>query len=192
MKNLKPALNILTVILTLAYPFAVYFGLQQFEPRVLALYLGLLLLLRLLASNGKVAMFGRQTAWITGVACLAIVIVAVIGNSVAALKLYPVLISFSLLAVFLMSLFYPPTVIERIARIKEPDLPPKGVIYTRNVTRVWCGFFMLNGLIALATSLSGNVDLWVLYNGFISYLLMGILFGSEFLYRTLIVKLKSN
>ena len=88
-----------------------------------------------------------------------------------------------LLAVFAISLRYPPSAIERLARLQEPDLPESGVRYTRRVTQVWCGFFIVNGSIALATVLWASDAAWALYNGLIAYLLMGLLFAAEWLVR---------
>lgn len=99
------------------------------------------------------------------------------------LKLYPVLMSVGALIIFASTLLRPPSMIERFARIHQPDLPASGVIWTRKVTMVWCGFFALNALIALGTVLLDNLKLWMLYNGFISYLLMSALLGAEFLLR---------
>jgi uncharacterized membrane protein len=88
-----------------------------------------------------------------------------------------------LLAGFAWSLVYPPTIIERIARITEPDLPAAGVRYTRAITLVWCGFFLCNGLAALYTALYTSFEVWALYNGLIAYVLIGCLLGGELLYR---------
>ena len=88
-----------------------------------------------------------------------------------------------LLVVFAASLAFPPTAVERIARLSEPDLPPSGVAYTRRVTQVWCGFFVLNGALALATALWMSDRAWALYNGLIAYGLIGLLFGVEWLVR---------
>jgi len=99
------------------------------------------------------------------------------------LQLYPVLINMIMLVLFGYSLIFPPAIIERIARIREPDLPPRAIVYTRRVTQVWCGFFAINGGIALLTVLWCSPKIWALYNGVISYLLMGLLFGGEYLVR---------
>ena len=99
------------------------------------------------------------------------------------LKLYPVLMSVGALIIFATTLIKPPSMIERFARLVEPDLPASGVIWTKNVTIVWCGFFILNACIALYTVLFSSTQMWVLYNGFISYLLMGLLFAGEFVLR---------
>jgi uncharacterized membrane protein len=67
--------------------------------------------------------------------------------------------------------------------LSEPDLPPFAVIYTRRVTGVWCGFFVLNGSLALATALWASNQVWALYNGLLAYVMMGALFGGEWLVR---------
>lgn len=114
---------------------------------------------------------------------LLLVAAAVWGNALLPLKLYPVLISCAMLATFGYSLVAPPSIVERLARLREPDLPAAAVRYTRRVTQVWCVFFVINGAIALGTALWASEAIWSLYTGVISYLLMGLLFGVEFLFR---------
>jgi uncharacterized membrane protein len=97
-----------------------------------------------------------------------------------------VLVNAALFAVFGYSVLRPPTVVERIARIKEGPLTPEGVRYTRRVTIAWVGFFLLNGGIALYTALLTSLNTWALYNGFIAYILIGAMFGGEWLLRWLI------
>lgn len=99
------------------------------------------------------------------------------------LKYYPVMISAFMLILFGHSLIFPPTIIERIARRHESHFSDAAVRYTRHVTQIWCAFFILNGSIALSTALWASPQTWSLYNGFISYLLMGLLFGGEYCYR---------
>jgi uncharacterized membrane protein len=88
-----------------------------------------------------------------------------------------------LLAVFVASLVHPPSAIERVARLQDPDLPEYAVAYTRRVTQVWCGFFLGNGLVALYTAIHSPLEIWTLYNGLIAYLLMGIVFAAEYAVR---------
>jgi uncharacterized membrane protein len=99
------------------------------------------------------------------------------------LKLYPALVNAVFLGVFGLSLWHGPTVVERMARLREPDLPPAAVAYTRRVTQVWCGFFVVNGAIAVGTALWASPAAWALYNGLISYVAMGALMGGEWLVR---------
>ena len=67
-------------------------------------------------------------------------------------------ISLAVATIFAASLRFPPTVIERIARLTEPDLPPEGVIYTRKVTVVWVAFLLVNAAISLWTALCGSLE----------------------------------
>ena len=167
----------MTVFITLLYPLAIWLGHGQVEPRLLAGILLLAALTRLPAL--KVSRMARW--WLGGALLLAAF--AVWGNAMLPLKLYPVLVSVVMLAVFGYTLLAPPSMVERIARRREPDLPPEATGYTRKVTQVWCGFFAINGAIALSTALWASPAVWSLYNGVISYLLMGLLFGGEFLIR---------
>lgn len=101
---------------------------------------------------------------------------------------YPVLVNLMMLVVFGGSLFAGQTVIERLARLQQPDLPEKAVRYTRRVTQVWCVFFIINGTLAALLALLGRYDWWAVYTGVIAYVLMGILFAGEWLYRKLVLK----
>lgn len=78
--------------------------------------------------------------------------------------------------------------VERLARLREPNLPPEGVRYTRKVTLVWCGFFVGNGTMALFTVLQGDMHLWTLWNGMVAYILMGMLMAAEWLVRQRVIK----
>jgi len=169
--------------LTLLYPAAIYFGLQQIDPRYLALLLIAVGVVRLL-SIGESPL--NHWLWLPLLCILGLL--TWLTNEAIALKLYPVLVSSSFLIVFAWSLRYPPTMIERIARLKTPQLSPYLVNYTRIVTKVWCVFFAFNGSIALVTALISSDRLWALYNGFISYLLMATLFVCEWLIRQRVIK----
>jgi uncharacterized membrane protein len=164
-------------LITLLYPLAIWLGHGQVEPRLLA---GLLLLAALVRlPTLKMDRVGRW--WLGG--ALLLVALAVWGNALLPLKLYPVLVSVAMLAVFGYSLIAPPSIVERIARLREPNLPPQAIDYTRRVTQVWCGFFAVNGLVALITALWASPAVWSLYNGVIAYLLMGLLFSGEYMVR---------
>lgn len=173
MRLLRPAL---IALLTLLYPPLVYLGLGHFEPRWMALPLAALAVVRAVAT--------RERVWLAAAGgALVLAALGLFGNHALPLKLYPVLVNAIFLTVFATSLAYPPSVIERLARLREPDLPASGVAYTRKVTQVWCGFFVLNGGIALGTALWASAGTWALYNGLISYGLMGLLFAAEWVVR---------
>lgn len=114
-----------------------------------------------------------------------------IVNSSTILKLYPLLINILLLAAFGATLFLPPCMIFRFATLTDKSI--KGSLgekrinsYCRKVTVIWCVFFIANGGMAAYTSLFGSDVLWSVYNGGISYILMGILFIGEFIVRKMV------
>jgi uncharacterized membrane protein len=97
--------------------------------------------------------------------------------------LYPVVMSLAIAAVFASTLVYPPSMIERFARLSEPNLNAGGVTYTRKLTVAWVVFCLVNAALSLATVFLGNLKIWTLYNGCVSYVLMGLLMAGEYCFR---------
>ena len=174
---MKRLLKIAVIALSICYPFTVYWGLQHYDALVLLPLLFILLGLRWF-TGGQV--FERNLAIIT--LLLVIVIAAIWGQSLS-LKFYPVMMNCGFLLVFASSLFSNVTIVERFARIQDPELSPKGVAYTRKVTWVWSVFFLINGSIAAITAIWASDEIWTLYNGLIAYGLIGLLAGGEWLIR---------
>jgi uncharacterized membrane protein len=169
-------------MMTISYPFLVWFSLDYLQPRYLALALAGLFLLRVLLYRHPGLPTGRAWSLIIAACPLFLLVIAFI-NETRWLLAYPIFVSLVFFAVFAFSVIYPPTIVERIARLEDPDLPPKGVIYTRKVTLVWCGFFLVNATISLLTIWHGDPWLWSLYNGGIIYVLMGLLMVAEMAVR---------
>ena len=180
----KPLVVIATVV-GVTYPFVVYFGLQVFSP--LAIALSLLLFL-----SFRVVLQWREKKEKIHLISLALTISIVAGlvliDVLMAVKSYPIALCLSLAAVFGYSLIYPPTIIERFAKMVEPNLNENGILYTRNVTITWIAFFILNSGISLWTALYENIETWALYNGFLSYIFMGCIFMIEFIVRQFVKK----
>lgn len=167
-------------ILTLLYPGAVYFATTQGYFGLSAGLLALVLIIKLRTnSNSPRAL----------IATLSVGVIAVIASSyIPALPLYyPILVNLGLLVVFASSLIQPPSIIERFATLSRGPLPPEGQRYCRRVCFAWVIFFVANGLIAY-DSLHRSLEWWGLYNGCISYLLMGTLFACEYLIRLRVMK----
>lgn len=160
------------------YPVAVYVGIHYFDPRMIAIMLIIVVIIRLAVSFSE--KHWSRLLWIVALLYCGF---AVWRNDIVTLRYYPVLVNGMMLMIFSWSLLFPPTVVERLARIKHPDLPLDGVRYTRRVTLVWCIFFIINGSMALSTALWGSFEIWSLYNGLIAYGLMGSLMAGEYLVR---------
>jgi uncharacterized membrane protein len=172
------SLDVSVVAIGVAYPFLVYFGLRTLPPGLIALSLVVLLAAR--------AAFGRKKSGRDSLPYLiaGVVVVALTAHSpVIGLKAYPVLLSLGFAAVFAHSLIWPPTIVERIARLSHPELPLEANSYLRRVTIAWLTFFIINAAISTVTAASGSLRLWTLYNGLISYLAMGVMFATEFAVR---------
>ncbi|WP_405629586.1 hypothetical protein [Pseudoalteromonas sp. Ld20] len=166
--------------LLLLYPLVVYFGLQFSEPALVGGVFAVVLLLRhWLVKDSKATIPHFHVMTISG---LGLLLFATFANSELALKFYPVVINSCFLAVFAYSLYKPPSVVEIIAR-KFETLDAHGKKYTRAVTKVWCGFFIINGVIATATVFHPDPKVWLTYNGLISYLLMGLVMAIELIIR---------
>jgi uncharacterized membrane protein len=173
--------------IVITYPLIVYLGLEYSDARLVAIVLILLALLRLFVARnvqGLSALMPQSRLVV--VALLTVSILTLASNVPVILQYYPVAMNVLMFSLFFGSLLYPPSVIERIARVTTPDLSAAGVAYTRKVTIVWCGFFVFNGSMALYTTLSTSLGFWAVYNSLISYSLIGILLGGEYLVRRVV------
>lgn len=167
-------------ILTLLYPCAVYFAMTRGHLGLSAGLLALVLIIKLRTrSNSPRALISALTVG---------AIAAIVSSYIPVLPLYyPILVNLGLLVVFASSLIQPPSIIERFATLSRGPLPPEGQRYCRRVCFAWVIFFIVNGVIAY-DSLHRSLGWWGLYNGCISYILMGTLFACEYLIRLRVVK----
>ncbi|HEO9322872.1 TPA: hypothetical protein QIF99_002923 [Escherichia coli] len=182
-----PMIKLLTGLLLLAWPFVIWFGLAHNGLHWLLPLMALLLLLRLRQTRRQAGPLQAVTQ-IVAVVGIALCVASVLLKTHQLLLFYPVVVNAVMLAVFGGSLWSAMPIVERLARLQEPDLPEKGVRYTRRVTQIWCCFFIINGGIALFTALHGDMSLWTAWNGMIAYLLMGTLMAGEWLVRRQVMK----
>lgn len=178
--------SIISAGVLILYPFAIYFGLNYVSINTLALFILALLFIRFVGLKDTL----DKMPWLLPATILGALAIGItfISNSFVGFKLYPLSVNLAMFCVFLYSYFHPPCVIETFARITEPKLSPKGVVYTQRVTLLWCTFFIVNGLVSLYTAFYCSMEHWMLYNGFIAYVLMGTLMTCEFLVRLKVKK----
>lgn len=101
---------------------------------------------------------------------------------IVVLKFYPPICNFFIFLVFFSSLFSKETIIEKFARLSSSVMKDSTLRYAKKVNYVWCVFTFLNFLISIWTIfLSDNI--WMIYNGCVSYLLVGLVFGVEYIVR---------
>lgn len=97
-------------------------------------------------------------------------------------KYYPVIVNFLFFVVFFSSTFQEKTIIQKFALAAEPDANSATLDYTRKLTYYWSVFMFVNFLIALATVFMSE-KVWAVYNGFVSYIFVGVFFGIEYIVR---------
>lgn len=184
-------IQLITGLILLAWPFLVWFGLTYHSLNWLLPLMVLLLLLRLYKARQAA---GSMRFMVQGGLLAGIVLCSAsyLLKSYQLLLFYPVTMNLVMLAIFGASLWSKMSMVERFARLHEPNLSPAGVRYTRRVTQVWCLFFIFNGSVALFTALYGDMRIWTTWNGMIAYLLMGVLMAGEWLVRGRLIKRETS
>ena len=185
---MRVVLVILNVVLAVAYPLAIWWALTHRSPRTVGLIaLGIAVpLIAFRAIRADRAHLGPVLRLPLSV--LALLLVGTLLDDPRFFLAMPVLISLALLVQFAASLRGQMPMIERFARMQEPDLGegPQGEAkrrHCRQVTVAWCVFFVLNGAIAAALALAGSTRIWAIYTGGIAYALMGCMFAGEYVLR---------
>ncbi|HLO76835.1 MAG TPA: hypothetical protein VK196_10325 [Magnetospirillum sp.] len=166
--------------LGLAYPFAVYFSLGRVPAGALVVAA-----VALVAARLRLLRRGAASRALTP--ALAVVMASTAGLGMAdahtAALAYPVLMSLGMAAAFGLSLLKSPCLVECFAALAEPAPSDAARSYMRRVTMVWALFLTVNAGVSAWTAASGDMALWTLYNGLISYVLMGALFAAEYAIR---------
>lgn len=183
--------KIVFAALSVLYPVLVYCGLTYWglSPRRLSILLLALAFYQFLnftrskQNDGSKAKNGALV-----VLMLLCGSVAFFADNLLFLKFYPVLVNLSLLLFFGVTLWKKPSFVFRMANLGDKtikDSPSRNYVekYCDKVTLGWCIFFIFNASVAAATVFVGSDRLWSLYNGLISYILIGLFFAVEFVVR---------
>jgi uncharacterized membrane protein len=181
---LRIAMQIVQGTLFLAYPFIVYFAYQRLATRgaaglLLALY-ALSLALRIRGPAAEIWQLVREHLGL-----VLLIGLAIVTGQRLVLQLLPMAVSLYLFGTFGWSLRVGPPIVERFARLVDPDLPDFCVPYCRKVTIVWCVFLAANAACAALLAALGPFEWWAIYTGFVAYLLLAALFTGEFIVRKL-------
>ncbi len=182
--------KIVFTIFSVCYPVLIFAGLYfKIQPRVLSL---LLVIMAAFHFSAFLREKNRKTLFLFA-GLLGLVALVWVTNNQTILKIYPVLVNLVLLGVFGASLLRPPSLAFRFALMQDKTLtasPAASAVekYCFKVTVVWCVFFVFNAAVSWATVLAASEWAWSLYNGFISYILIGLLFLIEYSVRVSVRK----
>ena len=184
-QRLKRLIGAVLGLAVVAYPLGVYAGLSHGEPRGAAL-----LLLAFFVPAAALRVAKLKSERLTTLAALPLVTVSLLVASALLdaggfILAVPTVINLLLLVAFGATLRYGPPMIERFARLQEPELSDEKLAWCRLWTRVWCAFFLVNGAVAAALAAYAPLELWTAYTGLVAYALMGMLFALEWGLRRL-------
>ncbi len=188
-RRLRAGLSLLAAGALVLYPLLMYISESRLGVQWMAIGVIAVCVLRLAVarfgapSPDARAIFGIRALLLICCGAIALALASIWRGSSSAMLYYPVLANAVMLVAFGGSLFSPPTVVERIARLRDKDLPAQALPYLRRVTAAWCVFFILNGGLALYTATASSFETWALYNGLIAYILIGAMFAGELLIR---------
>ena len=172
--------NIILVCVGICYPFVIF--LFPENKSILIVMIGICILRALSVTSWQ------RVSWIA--LSLVFLIYFLVGLKELA-YLYPVFINLLFCIIFFLSL-RSEAIITQIARkyeeIRGGILDSKAISYTRNLTKIWILFFIINGLISFCLIFLEDKIYWTIYCGVVSYILIGILFIVEFLYRKFILQ----
>lgn len=178
--RLVMCLRVLTWAFALAYPAVVYVSLSRGQPWLAWVCLGVLVGLRLLAGARGAR---RETLRAVVPQLLAVVLLGAglkLTGDPRVLFALPVLVNGLMLVIFARTLGGAgPPMLERFARLVEPDLDAPKRAHLRQFTWVWCAFFALNAAASAWLAVRGEARAWALYTGGVAYGLMGGLFAAE-------------
>ena len=191
---MKPvAGKIFFTAISVLYPVIVYCGYRYWglSPSRLSLMLLALAFYHFLNFTRSKSQVERGRTGIFVVLILVCALVAFLADNILFVKFYPVLVNLSLLSFFGFTLWRPPSFAFRMASLHNKSLENSPSLksverYCQKVTIAWCVFFVVNGSIAAFTVFVGSDKIWSLYNGLISYILIGLFFIVEYLVRKMV------
>lgn len=204
---MKQFLKALFYVIAAVYPILVFTLLVVFkvETKILSLCIIALAATFFLSATGSKKTSNKKSAldWkplLSSVLFLAAGLFCFFTGKEFFLRLYSVVINIMLLIVFGSTLFLKPNIIFRFATLADKSIAGSSYenqvrLYCKKVTIVWCCFFILNGTVATLTTFADKLfgldqeqarRVWAVYNGGISYALMGTLFLVEFIIRKLV------
>ena len=116
-----------------------------------------------------------------------------LDDSPIVIKMYPALADIAYLTIMATSFFFPPPLAFYFIDIFDKSIKtkiPKEVFdrYCTKASVVWCVYFIVDAIIAVITVYYSSELFWGIYNGGITYVIMGMIFAGEFIILKVIVK----
>jgi uncharacterized membrane protein len=114
-------------------------------------------------------------------------------DDINVIKLYPVLADLAYMTIMITSFFFPPPLAYYFIDIFDKSMKTKipqdeFSRYCFKASMAWVIFFIIDGIISFITVYHSSDFFWGIYNGGITYFMMGLLFAGEFIILKIIEK----
>lgn len=176
---MKILVGIAIALFSIAYPLLIFFSVGRVDLRFFVVLFLVAGIARFVIAEKKWNKANLVALSLLGIYCVAILLT----QREIFLRLYPVFMSIGVAILFAASLLGDSSLIEDISRRMGKKITEKAKRYTRKLTMIWTLFLTANGMIALYLALFASLSSWTLYCGLISYVLIGLLFVGEYIFR---------
>jgi len=183
-------------VIAIIYPLLVFCALVIFKLPIRYLSIGLIIFaIAYSIVNGK-HYKGKHTAalFICPVILCAIGAISLfLDENPVVIKLYPALADLAYLTIMITSFFFPPPLayyfIDIFDKSIKTKIPEKMFgSYCYKASFAWCVYFVIDGIVAVITAFYSSNFVWAVYNGGVTYCIMGLIFAGEFVILKMIVK----
>ena len=176
-KIVKTFLKFLSIIITVLYPFFIYYLLSTKSSfHVISLILLLVVVINFLKIKSIIILF---------IGLILTLFLSFTNNEIF-LKIYPVCMNLIVSLAFLGSLLKTPLITLFAQKLKY-EITDDDLSYTRKATIAWGVFMFLIMILSLITVFMSDFT-WALFNGLIAYMLNGLMIIIEYIERTRIRK----
>jgi uncharacterized membrane protein len=201
--KVKNRMRVLFGALIILYPLLVFSALVIFKLSIRYLSILIILLAVVYTIVNRNHYHGRHPAFVfvsplilfsIGIVCLfTTFFIDSEALSKTIFKIYPALADLVYLTIFGTSLVIPPTIVYSFINIFDKKLNDHletvyFMEYCRKCTIYWCVFFIFDFIVSLITAIIDSDLVWGIYNGGITYVLMGLLFVGEYVIIKIIEK----
>lgn len=180
-KLLTQITKIIFGVFAVAYPFIVFWALKK---DIALKFIGFVLLLSVIFS------WTRSKNTILFILGLLLCLSIIFFNQEIFVKLYPVLMNTGVFALFAVSLKKTPLV-TKFAEKMHKTMDEATIKYTRNATYAWAIVMGCNAVVSFITIFLSD-EIWTLYNGLVSYMVIGTTMLIEYIIRKKVFHDKSD
>jgi len=196
MKKFKHGAKYLFGLIAIMYPVLVFCALVVFKLPIRYLSIGIIIFAIAYTIVNSRHYKGKHTVALFVsplILCTIGVISLWIDDSPIFIKLYPALASIAYLTIMITSFIFPPPLAYYFVDIFNKSIKtkiPKEIFdnFCFRASVVWCVFFLVDAIIALITVYFTSELFWGVYNGGVTYCIMGLIFVGEFIVLKIIEK----